>query len=304
MKVVITGATGFVGQVIVKQLLAAGDEVVVLTRNVARAAITLGSSCKYVQWNESEELPPLEALEGADGIINLMGESISKRWDENQKKKIYNSRIHGTRKLVEAMEQLKKKPSVFVSTSAIGIYGNRGSEEINEGSNVASDFLAKVCLDWENEANKARNHQARVAIIRVGIVLGHGGGALAQMLPIFKLGGGGPLGSGKQYMSWIHIDDLASMYVEALKNPEIKGVLNGTSPYPVTNAEFTKVLGKVVRRPAFLPAPSFAIKIAFGEMSQILLEGQKVLPVKFKEAKFRFRMPTLEMALKESISPS
>jgi uncharacterized protein (TIGR01777 family) len=201
MKVVITGATGFVGQVIVKQLLAAGDEVVVLTRNVARAAITLGSSCKYVQWNESEELPPLEALEGADGIINLMGESISKRWDENQKKKIYNSRIHGTRKLVEAIEQLKKKPSVFVSTSAIGIYGNRGSEEINEGSNVASDFLAKVCLDWENEANKARNHQARVAIIRVGIVLGHGGGALAQMLPIFKLGGGGPLGSGKQYMS-------------------------------------------------------------------------------------------------------
>lgn len=304
MKVVITGATGFVGQVIVKQLLAAGDEVVVLTRNVARAAITLGSSCKYFQWNESEELPPLEALEGADGIINLMGESISKRWDENQKKKIYNSRIHGTRKLVEAMEKLKKKPSVFVSTSAIGIYGNRGSEEINEGSNVASDFLAKVCLDWENEANKARNHQARVAIIRVGIVLGHGGGALAQMLPIFKLGGGGPLGNGKQYMSWIHIDDLASMYVEALKNPEIKGVLNGTSPYPVTNAEFTKVLGKVVRRPAFLPAPSFAIKIAFGEMSQILLEGQKVLPVKFKEAKFRFRMPTLEMALKESINPS
>ena len=202
------------------------------------------------------------------------------------------------------MEKLTKKPSVFVSTSAIGIYGNRGPEEINEASSVASDFLAKVCLDWENEANKARNHEARVAIIRVGIVLGHGGGALAQMLPIFKLGGGGPLGSGKQFMSWIHIDDLASMYVEALKNPEIKGVLNGTSPYPVTNAEFTKVLGKVVRRPAFLPAPSFAIKIAFGEMSQILLEGQRVLPVKFKEAKFRFRMPTLEMALKESINPS
>ena len=285
-------------------MLAAGDEVIVLTRNVARAAITLGSSCRYYQWNENEELPPLEALEGADGIINLMGESISKRWDENQKKKIYNSRIFGTRKLVEAMEKLKKKPAVFVSTSAIGVYGNRGPEEINEASTVGSDFLAKVCLDWENEANKARNQEARVAIIRVGIVLGHGGGALAQMLPIFKLGGGGPLGSGRQFMSWIHIDDLASMYVEALKNHEIKGVLNGTSPYPVTNAEFTKVLGKVVRRPAFLPAPSFAIKIAFGEMSQILLEGQKVLPVKFKEAKFRFRMPTLEMALKESISPS
>jgi uncharacterized protein (TIGR01777 family) len=301
MKVVITGATGFVGQVIVKQLLAAGDEVVVLTRNVARAAISLGSSCRYYQWDDAESLPPLEALEGADGIINLMGETIAKRWDEQHKKRVYNSRINGTRKLVEAIEKLNKKPKVFVSTSAIGIYGNRGSEEINESSNLADDFLAKVCKDWENEANKARNHGLRVAIIRVGIVIGQGGGALAQMLPVFKLGGGGPLGSGKQYMSWIHIDDLASMFVEALKNNEIKGVLNGTSPYPVTNAEFTKVLGKVLRRPAFLPAPAFAIKLAFGEMSQILLEGQKVLPVKFKEAKFRFRIPTLEMALKETI---
>ncbi len=301
MKVVVTGATGFVGQVIVKQLLAAGDEVIVLTRNVAKAAISLGSTCRYYQWDDMESLPPAEALEGADGVINLMGESISKRWDENQKKKIYNSRISGTRKIVEAFEKLNHKPKVFVSTSAIGIYGNRGAEELNESSNVADDFLAKVCKDWENEANKARNHGARVAIIRVGIVIGKNGGALAQMLPIFKLGGGGPLGSGKQYMSWIHIEDLASMYIEALKNNEIKGVLNGTSPYPVTNAEFTKVLGKVLRRPAFLPAPSFAIKIAFGEMSQILLEGQKVLPVKFKEAKFRFRVPTLEMAIKESL---
>jgi uncharacterized protein (TIGR01777 family) len=301
MKVVITGATGFVGQVIVKQLLEAGDEVVVLTRNVAKAAITLGSSCHYFQWNDSESLPPLEALEGADGIINLMGETISERWDENQKKKIYNSRINGTKKLVEALEKLKNGPKSFISTSAIGIYGNRGPEELNESSTVADDFLAKVCKDWENEANKARNHGVRLAIIRVGIVLGKGGGALAKMLPIFKLGGGGPLGSGNQYMSWIHVEDLASMYVEALKNPSIKGVLNGTAPYPASNREFTKVLGSAVKRPAFLPAPAFAIKIAFGEMSQILLEGQKVLPVKFKEAKFKFRYPTLEMAIKESL---
>lgn len=301
MKVVITGATGFVGQVIVKQLLEAGDEVVVLTRNVAKAAITLGSSCHYYQWNDSESLPPLEALEGADGIINLMGETISERWDENQKKKIYSSRINGTKKLVEALEKLKNGPKSFISTSAIGIYGNRGPEELNESSTVADDFLAKVCKDWENEANKARNHGVRLAIIRVGIVLGKGGGALAKMLPIFKLGGGGPLGSGNQYMSWIHVEDLASMYVEALKNPSIKGVLNGTAPYPASNREFTKVLGSAVKRPAFLPAPAFAIKIAFGEMSQILLEGQKVLPVKFKEAKFKFRYPTLEMAIKESL---
>ena len=301
MKVVITGATGFVGQVIVKQLLEAGDEVVVLTRNVAKAAITLGSACKYFQWNDSESLPPLEALEGADGIINLMGETISERWDENHKKKIYNSRINGTKKLVEALEKLKNGPKSFISTSAIGIYGNRGPEDLNESSNLADDFLAKVCKDWENEANKARNYGSRVAIIRVGIVLGKGGGALAKMIPIFKLGGGGPLGSGNQYMSWIHVEDLASMFIEALKNPSIKGVLNGTAPYPASNREFTKVLGKAVKRPAFLPAPAFAIKIAFGEMSQILLEGQKVLPVKFKEAKFKFRFPTLEMAIKESL---
>jgi uncharacterized protein (TIGR01777 family) len=301
MKVVITGATGFVGQVIVKQLLAAGDEVIVLTRNVAKAAITLGSTCRYYQWDDKESLPPLEALEGADGVINLMGETISNRWDDQQKKKIYDSRIYGTRKLIEGFEKLNQKPKVFVSTSAIGIYGNRGAQELNESSTLADDFLAKVCKDWENEGNKARNHGARVVIIRVGIVLGPKGGALAKMLPVFKLGGGGPLGSGRQFMSWIHVEDLASMYVEALKNNEIKGILNGTSPYPVSNADFTKVLGEVLHRPAFLPAPAFAIKLAFGEMSQILLEGQKVLPVKFKEAKFKFRYPTLEMAIKESV---
>ncbi|MBA2406097.1 MAG: TIGR01777 family protein, partial [Bdellovibrionales bacterium] len=300
MKVVVTGATGFVGQVIVKQLLASGDEVVVLTRNVARAAITLGSSCKYFQWDDTNSLPPVEAFQGVDGIINLMGESISKRWDENQKKKIYNSRINGTRRLVEVLEKLPQRPKVFVSASAIGIYGNRGDEDINEESTVADDFLGKVCKDWENEANKARNFGARVVIIRTGVVLGRGGGALEKMLPVFKMGVGGPLGSGKQYLSWIHIEDLASMYLEALKNNSIKAVLNGTAPYPATNAYFSKMMGKVLRRPAFLPTPAFAMKIAFGEMSQIILEGQKVLPVKFKEMNFRYRYPTLEMALKET----
>lgn len=300
MKVVITGATGFVGQVIVKQLLEAGDEVVVLTRNVAKAAISLGSACKYFQWDDTNSLPPVEAFNGVDGVINLMGESISKRWDEEQKKKIYNSRINGTRRLVEVFEQLSKKPKVFVSSSAIGIYGSHGPEELNENSALADDFLAKVCKDWENEANKARNHGVRVVTIRTGIVLGRNGGALEKMIPLFKLGAGGPVGSGNQFMSWIQIEDLASMYVEALRNESLKGPLNGTAPYPATNAEFSKVLGKVLRRPAVLPAPAFALKIVLGEMSQLVLEGQKVLPVKFKEQKFRFRYPTLEMALKET----
>jgi len=233
-------------------------------------------------------------------VINLMGESISKRWDENQKKKIYDSRINGTRRLVEAIEKLQNKPKVFVSTSAIGIYGNRGPEDINEASSVADDFLAKVCKDWENEANKARNQGCRVVIIRTGVVLGRHGGALEKMLPVFKMGLGGRVGSGNQFMSWIHIEDLASMYVEALKNNSVKGVLNGTAPYPATNAQFSKVMGKVLKRPAILPAPSFAVQLALGEMSQIVLEGQKVLPLKFKEINFRFRYPTLEMALKET----
>lgn len=300
MKVVISGATGFVGHVLVKHLLDAGHEVSILTRNVAKAAIALGSKCSYHQWDDMDALPPQSAFEGCDGVINLMGETISKRWDENQKKKMQHSRIHGTRRLVEAVGQLARKPKVFVSTSAVGIYGNRGSEEINESSTLGSDFLATLCKDWENEANKARNHDMRVVIIRVGVVLGRGGGALQKMLPIFKAGLGGPAGSGHQYMSWIHIEDLANMYMEALKNDSIKGVVNGTAPYPATNADFSKQMGKTLHRPAFLPAPAFALKMALGEMSQIVLEGQKVLPVKFKEHNFRYRYPTLEMALKET----
>jgi uncharacterized protein (TIGR01777 family) len=302
MRVLVTGATGFVGKIIVRQLLSEGDEVVVLTRNIAKAAIILGSQCHYVQWSDTNSTPPLEAFKGVDGVINLMGENISgRRWDEEQKKAIYNSRIDGTARLVDALSQLEgERPKALVSASAIGIYGDKGEEDVTESTSVANDFLAHVCKDWEREALKAEKFGYRVAIIRTGIVLGRGGGALSKMLPIFKRGLGGPLGSGKQYMSWIHIEDLAAMYIEALKNDAVKGVHNGTAPYPATNKEFTKALSKVLKRPALFPAPSFALKAAFGDMSVILLEGQKVLPTKFKEEKFRYRYPTLDMALKET----
>lgn len=300
MKVLVTGATGFVGRVVVKQLLQAGDEVVVVTRNLPKAALTLGSQCKYFYWSEGDALP-IEAFEGVDGVVNLMGEGIAdKPWTEEQKKKIYDSRIQGTKHIVEAIAKLDKKPAVLVSASAVGIYGNRGPEEINEASNLGNDFLAKVCIDWEKEASKAKPMVKRAAFIRTGVVLGRKGGALAKMLPIFKLGAGGPLGTGNQYMSWIHVEDLASMYVEALKNKSVDGVFNGTAPYPATNKEFTKALGKVLKRPTILPAPAFALKFVFGEMSTVLLDGQKVLPRKFKEVNFRYRYPTLEMALKET----
>lgn len=302
MKVLVTGATGFVGQRVVKQLLASGDEVVVLTRNVAKGALNLGSKCKFYTWSDTTTLPPLEAFQGVEGVINLIGEGIAdKRWDEAQKKKLHDSRILSTEMLLEAILQLPVKPRVLVSASGIGIYGNRGAEEISEESTEGNDFLANLCKEWEAAAFKARDMGLRVAVIRTGIALGKNGGALKKMLPIFKLGAGGPLGSGKQYMSWIHVEDLAQMYIDVLKTPSIDGVLNGTAPYPATNKEFTKLLGKIVNRPAFAPVPGFALKMVFGEMGSVLLEGQKVLPKRFKSYKFRYRYPTLEMALSESI---
>lgn len=301
MRVLVTGATGFIGKRVVSQLLNAGDEVVVLSRNVAKGAIRLGSQCQYYQWIDMNSMPPLEAFKGIDGVINLMGEGIAeKRWDEEQKKKIYDSRILGTRNLIEGIKASNSKPKAFISASAVGIYGNRGDEDITEDSSTAEDFLAKVCKDWEAEAFKASELGLRVAVIRTGVVLGRGGGALKKMLPIFKLGAGGPVASGEQFMSWIHVDDLASMYVQALKNESINGVYNGTAPYPAKNKDFTKALGKALHRPAFMPAPAFGLKLVFGEMSQVLLDGQKVLPTKFKEKDFRYKYPTLEMALKET----
>lgn len=302
MKVLVTGASGFVGRRVVAQLLAKKHEIVVLTRTLAKAAIVLGSECKYVQWIDQSELPPEAAFAGVDVVINLMGENIGgKKWDEAQKKKIYDSRITSTKLLVDGMSSLTKKPAVFVSASAIGIYGNRGDEAIDENSTQGNDFLAGVCRDWEVEANRALNLKMRVVLLRTGVVLGKGGGALQKMLSIFKLGLGGPLGSGKQYMSWIHVDDLAAMYVQAVEDQTMSGVFNAVSPYPATNAEFTKALGKAVRRPALFPAPAFAIRTALGEMSTIVLEGQKVLPTRFKEKKFQFKSATLEKALKETV---
>jgi uncharacterized protein (TIGR01777 family) len=243
----------------------------------------------------------VEAFDGVEGIINLMGEGIAeKRWDEEQKKKIYDSRIIGTANLLAPIKDLKNKPKVLVSASAVGVYGNRETESISENSNLGSDFLADVCKDWELEAKKAEALGLRVAIIRTGVVLGRGGGALQKMLPLFKFGAGGPLGNGEQFMSWIHVEDLANMYIEILKSSTMEGPYNGTAPYPATNNYFTKALGKTLKRPTFAKAPAFALKFVFGDMSSVLLEGQKVIPVKFKEEGFRYRYPTLEMALKET----
>lgn len=301
MKVLVTGASGFVGRRVVAQLLQKKHEVVVLTRNLTKAAIVLGSECRYVQWTDMETPPPAAAFDGVDAVIHLMGENIGgRKWDDAQKKKIYDSRINSTRLIVETLAGLPKKPRALISASAIGIYGNRGDEVLDESASAGSDYLAGVCKDWEAEANKARDLKIRVVNMRTGVVLGRGGGALTKMLPIFKLGVGGRLGSGKQYMSWVHVDDLAAMYVHAVQDETMTGPFNAVSPYPVTNAEFTRALGKRLRRPTIFPAPEFAIRKALGEMSTIVLDGQKVVPNKFKERKFQFKSATLEKTLKET----
>lgn len=304
MKVLVTGATGFVGQVVVRQLLDGGHDVVVLTRHVPKAAMRLGARCEYHQWvNVHETLPPLEAFQGVDAIINLMGESIGQgQWSDQRKKLLSDSRVLATRQLVAALRALgPAAPKTLVSTSAVGLYGPHENEELTEQSPGADDFLGRLCQDWEQEALAAAELGTRVAIIRVGLVLGRGGGALAKMLTPFKLGVGGPLGTGKQWMSWIHVEDLAAMYIRAAKEASFKGVYNGTAPYPTTNEDFTKTLGKTLKRPTVLPAPAFALRFLFGEMSTILLEGQRVVPKRMHdEAHFHYRYPTLEMALKET----
>lgn len=302
MRILVFGGTGFVGRELVKQLLEAGDKVVIVTRHIPRAMMILGDRCEFHQRANAQDAVPEAAMKGVDTVINLMGEGIAdKRWTELQKKRIYNSRIDGTRRIVEAFQRAgAQAPKALVSTSAVGIYGPRGDEELTENAAPAEDFLARLCLDWEAEACAVEKLGARLAIIRVGMVIGRGG-ALKKMLPVFKLGAGGKLGSGKQWMSWIHVTDLAGMYVRAAKESALRGIFNGTSRYPATNAEFTKVLGKVLHRPALAPAPAFAIKLMFGEMSTVLLDGQKVLPGRMhEELHFHYRYPTLEMALKET----
>lgn len=301
MKVLVTGATGFIGKVLVKKLLEGGDEVIVLTRNISRAAMVLGSSCQYFKWSGRDELPPSEAFAGVEAVINLVGENISaRRWTAEQKEILSSSRIEATQKLVEVISGLKTRPKIFVSASAVGIYGNRESEEITEASALGNDFLAQLCIEWEAAANKARDLGCRVAILRTGIVIGRSGGAIAKMLPVFKLGLGGPIGNGKQFMSWIHVDDLVKLYIQCLKHSSMEGVYNGTAPYPATNTDFTKSLSRAVRRPAKFNMPHFMLKFLFGEMSEMLLGGQKILPMRVKELQFRYHHATLDRAMKVS----
>ena len=299
MKFLITGATGFVGKQLVKTLHQLKHEIVVLSRNGEKAKKLYPFPLTAFSWKPNTEPAPAAAFEGVDVVIHLAGESVASRlWSAAQKLKIRDSRLYGTRNLVHTINQLTVKPKAFISTSAIGIYSDRGDTILTESAKVGSgDFLSDVCSGWEAEAQKVQG--VRLCLVRVGIVLGLEGGALSKMLIPFKLGLGGRLGNGKQWMSWIHLQDLVDLYIHLSLNATAQGVFNGTAPEPETNASFTKILGQALGRWTIAPVPAFALKLLLGKMSVILLGSQRCQPERVLQNGFRFKFRKLAEALKD-----
>jgi uncharacterized protein len=303
MKALVTGATGFVGPRLLRLL----DRPVVLSRDPDRARHTIGHLVdRIIRWDPMQGPPAQEAFQGVDAVLHLAGESVAAgRWTAARKAMIRDSRVIGTRNLVQGIVQAAVKPRVLVSASAVGYYGDRGEEELTEAASPASDFLAQVCVEWEREALAAERAGVRVALARTGIVLGSGsGGALSKMLLPFKLGAGGPLGNGRQWMPWIHVADLARLYLHAAETGSIVGAMNSVAPNPVRNAEFTKVLAQQLHRPAFMPAPYFGLRLAFGEFAQVLFASQRVIPKVALDTGFVFQYPELAGALREILAPA
>ncbi|MEG4517482.1 MULTISPECIES: thylakoid membrane protein ThyD [unclassified Microcoleus] len=308
MKVAIAGATGFVGSRLVEKLQAAGHQVVVLSRDAAKAGRVFPASAypnlEVVAYTPAESGDWQKSIAGCDAVVNLAGVPIAEeRWTEARQQAILDSRKLTTAKLVEAIVNANPRPSVFVSASAIGYYGTSETAEFDETSPAGNDFLAAVCKDWEAAAQPAKNAGTRLAILRLGIVLGMGG-ALAKMLPPFKLFAGGPLGTGKQWFSWIHREDVVDLILYALQNPQVEGVLNATAPNPVRMNELCQTLGEVLKRPSWLPVPGFALEMLLGDGAKLVLEGQKVLPKQTLASGFQYQYPTLKLALEEILSGS
>jgi uncharacterized protein len=303
-RIVIAGGTGFLGAALARALIADGHEPIVLTR--ARPAARAGAiAVREVVWTPdgTADSSWSHALEGAAVVVNLAGESIaSGRWTDLRKRRILDSRALATRSLARAITAASARPAVFISGSAVGIYGPRGDEVITEDSPTGSDFLAGVCKAWETEARTVEGH-TRVVYLRTGLVLARDGGALARMLPPFRMGIGGPLGSGRQYMPWIHRRDWVDLVRFLMRTPEAQGPVNVTAPNPVTSAEFGRALGAALRRPAFLPTPAFAVRLMFGEMGDaLLLSGQRAVPARAERLGFRFGFPQLRDALQSVLT--
>ncbi|MEM9906283.1 MAG: TIGR01777 family oxidoreductase [Cyanobacteria bacterium P01_D01_bin.44] len=306
MKVAVTGATGFVGSRLVEQLHGAGHHIKVLTRNAERARKVFPTAAfpkvEVVAYTPLTSGPWQAEISGCDGVVNLAGETIAERWTPERKREISESRNLGTQKLVEAIDKADVKPSVMVSASAIGYYGTSETAEFYETSEpIKTDFLSQICQSWESAAEKVTAYGTRLVIIRIGIVLGTGG-AIAKMLTPFRLYAGGPIGSGKQWFSWIHRDDLVNLFIKGLTDPQMQGTYNGTAPNPVRMAELSDTLGKVMNRPSWLPVPEFVIETLLGDGAVVVLEGQKVLPERTQATGFTYQYPKVEGALREIVT--
>ena len=303
MKVFVTGATGFIGRALVLALRQKGHSVVAWVRSEARARALLGHDVELLLIEDGDQALP-EALSSCQGVVNLAGESIfGKRWSKTRRKAIIDSRVSLTSRLANAVGRAKCPPEVFVSGSAVGFYGDRGNEELNEDSEPGGDFLALLCREWEQAALDASSANTRVVCLRTGIVLGQGGGALDAMLRAFKVGLGGPLGSGRQFVPWIHLEDCISLILFALSDHELAGPMNVVGPDPVTQRVLARTLGKVLRRPSMLPAPRLALRAIMGEAASALLSGQRCYPRKAQASEAPFRFESIESALEDLISP-
>jgi uncharacterized protein (TIGR01777 family) len=297
MKLVIAGASGFIGSALCSRLLDKGHVLTLLTRVTPRDAST--ATKRWLQWTPGTPGAWEAGVDGADGVINLAGEPIAaKRWTGRQKQKILTSRIETTNSLVEAIRKAKQKPGFLINASAVGYYGPRGDETVTEEAGAGKDFLSSVCREWEEEAKKAESLGLRVIRVRTGIVLGRGGGALAKMVPPFKFFVGGPLGSGTQWMSWIHLEDEVGLMLYLIEHSQATGPFNATAPNPVRMKEFCQVLGQVMGRPSWAPVPAFILRLALGELAEMLLTGQRVIPAAAQRLGYQFRYANLDAALK------
>jgi uncharacterized protein (TIGR01777 family) len=304
MRVLITGATGTIGLALADALRSRGDQVVALSRDPERGRRVLGDGAEVYAWADpTSEMPPAEALTGVDGVVHLLGEPIAQRWTEDAKQRIRDSRITSTQLLVSGLNALgdAERPTVLVSQSAVGYYGPRGDAPLDEHASAGNDFLAEIVAGWEREA-MAASANMRVACMRTGVVLSSSGGALAKMLPFFKLGIGGPVAGGRQYVPWIHLDDVVGGLIRCLDEPSAAGPVNLTAPHPVTNGELSRAIGHVLGRPAVLPVPGFAVKLLYGEMAEIVISGQRALPARLSELGYAFRHTEVQAALADVLS--
>ena len=292
MRVTVTGASGLIGTRLVRALRERGDEVTVLSRSPERGDAV---------WQPLEGPAPADPLAGRDAVVHLLGENVAQRWTDRAKRDIRASRELGTRNLVAGLRAAESRPAVLVSASAVGYYGPHGDEVVTEETPPGSDFLAEVCVAWEREAAAAEELGTRVVRLRTGVVLDRGGGALARMLPPVRLGAGGPVAGGRQYLPWIHADDLVGLYLHALDDAAWSGAYNAAAPEPVTNAEFSKALGRALHRPAVAPVPALALKLLYGDMAEIVTEGQRAVPRRALAGGYAFRHADLDAALADAL---